>query len=440
MTFPTLALCALFSVCALFASRRIAALSIMAGICYTSISQQIELGGMTFTAIRIILLIATARIMIRGEFRDLKLITIDWLVIVFTSVIILTATIRSGDAQDFIYQLGQSYNIVLSYITFRCFLKTSADLEGFFRGLAFLIMPLAILMIVHSITGENLLPGAVDLSESYVRGGRIRCNGSFLGPITAGIFGATLMPPFVGLYNNSPLRRIAMIGVLSTIAITLASNSSGPLMTLVVGSMGLMFWPLRERMRVVRRGIVAVLICLALIMNAPLWYLPAKLSGLTGGDGWHRSYLMEQAIRHFPDWWLLGTSDTSDWMPYKMAAGGADITNQYISVGINGGLIGLIIFISIIVISFRNLGQAMKDSRTKSLFNEFLLWSFGAVLCAHVVALTSVTYFDQMGIAWWVFLAILSSSSSEVLRDNNIPSVQYRKSQTRLAIHGLGHT
>src|SRR5260221_11153691 len=103
------------------------------------------------------------------------------------------------------------------------------------------------------------------------------------------------------------------------------------------GLLALIFWPLRRDMRSVRWGIVAVLVGLHLAMKVPVWYIFSKMSDLTGGDGWHRSYLIEQFIKHFSDWWFVGTSDTGDWMSTTLADGSADITNQYVAAGIIGG-------------------------------------------------------------------------------------------------------
>jgi hypothetical protein len=427
MSTVCLALTVIFSIGVLFSTRRVAALGVMATVCYITIGHQFVVAGLNLTALRIVLMVGLVRIIIRGELRDLKLNRIDRLLIAFLSVVTLFATLRESKMEVLIYQCGVSYNILLSYFLFRIFLNNCKNVDEFLHSLASLIAPLAIFMIVQSITGTNFLPGSFDLPETYIRGGRIRCQGNFLGPITAGIFGATLMPMFVSILGNSDRHCTAIIGVLSAIAITYTSNSSGPLMAFLTGLMGLVFWQLRERMKMVRWGIVAALLCLIFIMEAPIWYLPAKIGGLTGGDGWHRSYLINQAIRFFPDWWLLGTSETGHWMPYSMSWGGADITNQYILAGIDGGLVGLILFVLIIIFCFKNIGMALRQSRTKAPSKEFFFWCLGSVLFAHVVTFFSVTYFDQMGTVWWAFIGIISSTTSDVLRIDHALQTESRR-------------
>ena len=78
-------------------------------------------------------------------------------------------------------------------------------------------------------------------------------------------------------------------------------------------------------------------------MRDPIWYLPSKMSALIGGGGWHRSYLMDQAIRHIDQWWLAGMplDLTVNWFPY-LVHGAADMTNVYIGFGVDGGLIAML--------------------------------------------------------------------------------------------------
>ncbi len=68
-------------------------------------------------------------------------------------------------------------------------------------------------------------------------------------------------------------------------------------------------------MRAIRWGIVVILLALHAVMKAPVWFLISRLSELTGGSGWYRSALIDAFIRHFDEWWLIGTGYTAHWMP-----------------------------------------------------------------------------------------------------------------------------
>jgi hypothetical protein len=401
------------------APRRWAALAVIAAICYVTQGQQVAVFGFHFTAIRIVLLAGIVRIVTRGESRGLELNGIDRAVLVYPIIIAVLSTIRRGTSQELVYQLGCSYDIVLSYLVFRCLLDGVETVRELLPALAVLILPFALIMAFEGMTGTNLFRsmGGQGWEGAVMREGRYRCVASFRGPITAGIFGASLMPLFVGMAFGSQRRSAAVVGLIAATMITYLSNSSGPLMAFISGIVGLLFWPLRKNMRMVRWGIVVALTSLHFLMKAPVWYLLAKLSSLTGGDGWHRSYLVDQCIKHFFRWWLIGTNDTSDWAATLLAEGGADLTNKYVASAAAGGLAALVVFIVILVRCFRNLGRAMEVARGQSLQTESILWALGAALFAHVVTLFSVTYFDQMGVAWYFLLAAISSSTSDIVRN-----------------------
>jgi hypothetical protein len=402
------------AVCA--APRRLATLLLFAAVCYLTQEQSVIVSGFHFTAIRIVLLAAFIRTIARGELGAPRLTSIDWAVMAYASYSHVVASIRIGAWQE---QIGNAYNVLLSYFVFRSLVSDWDDVKVLLRRLAILIIPLALFMILESETGKSVFSVIGAQQDDFMRQGRFRCRGAFRGSHTAGIFGATLAPLFIGLSFMAGQRRIASVGVIAATAITYSSNSSGPLMAYLSGLVGLLFWPLRREMRPVRWGLVLILVALALVMKAPIWYLAAKISALTGGDGWHRSYLMEQCFRHFSEWWLAGTSDTADWAITQMTWGGADITNMYVCCAAEAGLVSLMLFILILVRCFRGLGAALCAARQAAPQAEGLLWCLGTVLFAHVVTLFSVTYWDQMHVVWWGFLAMISSVTSAIIVDES---------------------
>jgi hypothetical protein len=231
------------------------------------------------------------------------------------------------------------------------------------------------------------------------------------------------MPLFVYLYFRPDQRRVAVAGLLAATAITYTANSSGPLMCFLSGLIGLAVWPLRQKMRRVRWAMVAGLFGLMFLMKAPIWYTLAKVSDFAGGDGWYRSYLMQQCFKHFSDWWLMGTNDTTEWAVTYMPWGGADLCNVYVSIAATEGLASLALFVLILVQCFRKLGLALKAAEEVLPEPIALLWCLGCVLFAHVCTLFSVTYWDQMFVIWWGFLAMISSATSSILAGLTSPEM-----------------
>jgi len=410
-----IALTLIFVVSVLFLPRRLAALGVIASVIYITQGQAYTVAGFHMHAVRIVLLAGIVRILSKGEFRGLKRNKIDWAFMAFAVSVNLVPILRERTSEVAVYRLGCFYDIFLSYWVFRGLLTNWEETEKFFAGLAFLIVPMALEMIQENFTHRSLFESFGGIGELTIREGRPRCQGAFRIGITAGIFGAVLIPVFMALFRFRGRGLAATVGLLSALVITYTSNSSGPLMAALCGFVAWIFWPMRANMRKVRWGIVLVLLSLHLTMKVPVWFIFSKMGALTGGDGWHRSYLIDRFIHFFPDWWLLGTKDTSQWMPTVLADGNADITDLYVAAGINGGLLALVLLIMMLVRCFRYLGLAMRQFRTQGSEAEVFFWGLGGALFAHVVTLFSVTYWDQLYVVLWGTMAIISSVASEAL-------------------------
>jgi len=421
----------LSSVLVLFAPRRWALLGVFLSVCYITQGQAVNVGGFNFFAHRIILLAGLVRILAHGELRCLKFNKIDWVLLAYAIFSNVVTGLRLGVWQE---QVGTGYNILLSYFVFRSLITSWEDVRELVPKLAILIIPLAICMIYESKTGINVFNVMGGQGDEWFREGRVRCIGSFRGPHTSGIFGATMMPLFIWLFLIKKQRWMAVVGLIAATAITYTSNSSGPLIAYLCGIVGLAFWPLRKDMRRVRWGIVASLVGLALVMKAPIWYILAKVSDVTGGDGWYRSYLMEQCFNHISRWWLMGTDNTGDWGATQRPWGGADLCNLYVSCAANAGLAGLILMILLLTRCFSYLGRAMKTAIDSLPESEGLLWVCGCVLFAHVCVLFEVTYFDQFQLLWWGFLAMIASITSDLL--TGAPAIEPMAKVTESTIEG----
>ena len=398
------------------APRLWAAIGVFAGICYVTQGQQIYTLGFHFTAIRIVLLAAFVRCLLRREFKGLTINPIDKALVGYALSLFCIYTIRMASTQAFVYMLGVAYDVLLAYWVFRCLIRSLEEAREFIGRLAFLIVPFAALMLLESLTGHNVFRamGGQGWEQDVIREGRLRCVCSFRGPHSAGIFGATMAPLFVALWFTNGRRMALVLGLAASAIVTFTSNSSGPLTAFVSGWIGLSFWRFRTDMKLVRRGIVATLLLLQLVMKAPVWFIFMKMGGLLGGDGYTRSYVIDQTIRHFSEWWLLGTQNTIRWSDPE-AIGELDLTDQYVAAAITGGLLTLIFYILIFVRCYQGLGAAMRAVREHSPASEALLWCLGATLFAHVMALFTVGYFDQVQVYWWGLVAIISSVSSETV-------------------------
>ncbi len=399
-------------------SRRIAVLGMFGGILYLTQGQQLMVVGFNMFAIRFLELAAFSRILFRREFSFSKLNTLDKLFIVLNIFAAGVYIARSSEGQ--VYQVGIAVDAFLTYFAFRGLITNSAEFRQFCVGSVFLLIPFTVLVMIESITRQNpfsVLGGV--FYGSWIREGRLRCQASFRHPSLLGTLGACMLPFYIGLFLSRIARPLAILGSVCCILIILASNSGGPLNAAAFGMLAWVMWRLRFRMKLVRRSLVVFLIILGLSMKAPIWYILAKMSALTGGDGWHRSYLMDVAFQNLGKWWFAGMpfTDTWDWFPYGIeATGAADITNQFIAYGLTAGLGAMCLFIGMLTVAYKRVGKTVAAARSKfgkNSASEYMTWSLGVILTVHIVNWLGITYFDQTNVLWLLQFAALSSVTDE---------------------------
>jgi hypothetical protein len=399
------------------APRRYALLGVMAATCYVTQGQQVDIAGFHFTTVRLVMLVGIFRSITRSEFKEMAFNPIDKCLVAYVvSTMVIVAINAGGSTNAIVYQLGCSYDILLPYFLFRALFRNYQEIEAFLADLAILIVPFSMFMVMEYRNGDNVFSFFGGVGTMF-RDGHFRAEAAFRSPITAGTVGATLMSLFVGLYLTGRRRPHAVLGILTATIIVICSRSSGPLLAYGSGLLALFFWRWRERMKRVRWAVLITLVSLHLYMKAPVWFLMGHMSDIVGGGGWYRAEIVDQAVNHFSSWWLFGTSDTSTWTVTALVDGAADLTNQFVAAGVRGGLVSLIIFIAVFVRCFRYLGVAMKKMRGIAPDVEILLWALGASLYATVVNFFSVSYFDQVDVFWYLLLAMISSASFAILKE-----------------------
>jgi hypothetical protein len=396
---------------------RAAVNAILAIAAFLPLGQQVVLGGLHFTFFRILMLIGWARLLIKGETRGAKLNRFDKLFMWWALIGFGCSLLRRPDAWAGAECLGALYNDLGVYFLFRFLIKEPGDLIAQLRFLALVAVIVGLAMAWERITHKNpfyVFGGVPEFVGE--REGRFRCQGPFRHPILAGTFAATLFPLMVGLSLQAGQKRwLAFAGIIGTAFGTLVAASSGALLTFVTAAIGFALWPMRYRMHLIRRGIVVLILGLALMMKAPVWYLIARVSELLGGTGWHRSYLIDQALNHFGEWWLIGSSYTAHWGPsgqvLAVDLNNMDITNHYVAQGLHGGALELGLFIAMIVTGFKAIGRALRPG-DDVLMDQKLMWAFGVCLTCNCTALISICYFDQSEVFWLWLLAVLATLST----------------------------
>lgn len=341
--------------------------------------------------------------------------------LVFTLCALLSSIVFSlqwMETQTLIHSLGRLVDILGGYFVLRFLIQDKEDVRRAVKVFAIIAVILAVGMIIEQITHQNIfqLMGGMQ-SAPAERGGWIRSQGAFAVYITAGVFGATLLPLFIWLWSDGTSKVAALLGIVAATVMTVTSHSSTPLLAYAAGVVGLCFWPFRNRMRRFRWGLVIALVALHLVMKAPVWALIARVDLTGSSSGYHRYMLVDNCLRHFSDWWLLGFKNYNDW-GWDMW----DLSNQYVAYALSGGLVTLVLFIMVISLSFGRLGKARKLAEGEPK-EEWFLWCLCAALFSHVVAQFGVGYWDQIQFAWYALLAIICSAISKDI-SSEAPQVQ----------------
>jgi hypothetical protein len=387
---------------------------------YMPLGQMLVIAGFHFQILRILLIVGWCRVWSRKESKDLILTRLDRLFIWWALASLILGTLAKLSPERFFNLCGDGFNAVGTFFLFRCWIREVGEVIAIVRFLAVMITPLALSMVVEKSTAHNIFSVFGGVPEiTVVREGKLRCQGAFMHPILAGTYAATLFPFFVGLwFAGGRDRRRATIGACSAAVVTVAANSSGALLALVFAVIGFACWRIRRHMRLLRWGIVLTVLALAMVMKAPVWYLIARVSDITGGTGWHRAYLIDQAVNHFDEWWLVGTTYTAHWAPagqvLAVDRNNMDITNHYIAEGVHGGILKLGLFIAMIVFGYKTIGRWMKTPAMLKLPQGMFIWSLGVCLLTHCVSFISVCYFDQIITMWYLLLAVISMLASEL--------------------------
>lgn len=401
------------------APRRWALLGALGGVLFLNQAQQINFFGLNLFSTRFIELAGFIRVMVRGEFSFSRMNRLDKIFVVLYVYATVVFVLRSSENQT--NAIGMAVDAFLCYFMFRGLVQTVDDLRWFLRAFAIVLIPYVAIVLIESFTNHNLFTMLEGGNfGSWSRKGRPRCLGSLRHPSLLGTLGASLLPLYIGLAWSKLERKRALLGAVLCALLVWASNSGGPMSCMAVGIVGWLFWKIRTKMQWVRRGAVVMIAALAMTMKAPVWYLLARVSSVSGGDGWHRSRLLDMAFQNLDKWWLAGMPirETQSWFPYVLAlTGGADMTNQFLAFGISSGLLAMILFLVLLTVAFRNLGRTLAMLRfiyPQTTETEYLLWGLGVMLGVHIFNWLGITYFDQTYVFWFMQLATIASLTETV--------------------------
>lgn len=351
--------------------------------------QVVVLGGLHFTVLQILILTVLARMVaFRGSSSRQRFVggfsALDWLVVLWALLELTMFSLQWMDTQALIKGLGDTVVSLGGYLAARFLVPDREAIRRAVKALAVICLIQGLCMVSEQFTHQNVF-SSCGANSPTIRDGHIRSEGS-MGTLYGGTFGGLAIPLFLWLWTERKFRIAACAGFAGATAMVLASHASTSWLAYGATFVGLAFWPLRKQMRLVRWGMVATLVGLHLVMHGPVWSLIEKIDLTGGSSSYHRYMLVDNCIRHFGDWWLIGYKYYGDW-GFDMW----DLCNQFVVAALTGGLVTLIIFVMIYSSSFGAIGTARKRVAGDRA-QEWFLWCLGSVLFAYVVASFGINY------------------------------------------------
>jgi hypothetical protein len=404
--------------------RKYAIAPLLFGVFMIPLGQVVVLAGIHFTVLRILIITGLVR---RAASRQSRFPggfnTIDRLLTFWALSSLIVISLQWMESAAFIKSLGDFLDLLGGYYLVRFLIQDVADVRWAIKVLAAIAVLSSVCMTNEQLTHRNIfgLLGGVSIVPQ-IREGKLRSQAAFAVYIDAGEFGATLIPLLVWLWSDKKSRVAVYLGMAGAVTMILTCNSSTPLLALAAGILGFCFWPLRRQMRLFRWLLVITLTVIHLSMKAPVWALINHIDLTGSSSSYHRYYLVDNFIRHFRDWWLLGYKNYESW-GWDMW----DLSNQYVAVGLTGGLITFVIFIGILSRSFGGLGKARKRVAGNWKL-EWLCWCLGCSLVGHVVGWFGCSYMAQMQMDLFALLAMVSVAINERMQPPAAPVKTFRNS------------
>jgi hypothetical protein len=380
-------------------------------------AQVIVIGSVHLQMLRFLTMFGMARLIYeKYSHKDEPLIgglqAIDRAYIYFTVVSAITFVLLNQEFAAFTNRIGVLFDSFCIYFVLRFLIRDEEEVTRAIKAMVIVACVAAVFMTLEQVLGKNLFGylGGVPLIPT-LREGRLRSQGFFGHALIAGSYGAVLLPLGLWLWLKGGSGKIYGIAcLLATIVITMTSASSTPILALAAGIGAFAFWPVRRQMRWIQWGTVAMLCVLHMIMKGPVWALIDHIDLVGGNSANHRYMLVDQCIRHFWDWWLVGTNDNGNW-GWDMW----DTCNYYVNTAEGAGFLALILLFWLLGRIFQAIGRARAAFEGDN-YKQLMFWCIGAMMFAQCVAYFGIAYFDQAIVAWYGLIAIVVALTSEYMK------------------------
>lgn len=400
ITSPTIIIACVLTVLAISLPRKFFLAPYILCICFVPADQRILIMDLDFTALRILIAAGVVRILLRSEQRNIAWNNFDKLLLGWAMYGAAVHVIRESDMRVLVYNSGRLFDIIGLYWLFRQSIRSWSDINPILKLFAVCAILMVPLVAIELTTGQNpfLYLGRV---HTAVRESGYRCQASFPHSIIFGVFWANLIPIFLGCAIAERRRFLYWLAIAAVVFMVIATRSSTPYGTLAINLVLLLvLFRYRHYGRYIALGLCGLTAAVHVVMNAPVWHLLARINIVGGSTGWHRYHLINETVKHFGEWAMVGTSSTLHW-----GAGMHDITNQYCLEAIRGGLINLVLFVIVLIMAVRTVGRYSLQNIPRN--QRWLAWGICVSILGHCVSFIGVSYFGQIHMLLYLTFAIV---------------------------------
>jgi len=342
---------------------------------------------------------------------------------VLSSLVLATVVycLANPTSDSMVNRGGYFVDTAFVYVCFRLIIRDRRGLVSFVKLAAVLLAPLALLGAVEAASGEYFFVGLAKYcpwarANSLImnpermegRWGFTRAFGPFGHPI---MFGSTfaLFLPLVWMLRREkgiwsfgawPLSALVILGALT-------SMSSGPWVMVVAVLFFMLLASRPNWLKPLFWGTLALMAFVSIVSNRPFYHVLFSYANPLGGAGWHRARLIDAAIDSFGQWWLAGFGGRDPGWGRYVGMAITDITNHYLLVAVQSGLVGLLAFCGMLVVAVRDLLRMVKTARDP--WVVAVAWALFSGLAGLMVVFMSVSLFGQPVSLFYGFLGITAS-------------------------------
>jgi len=315
---------------------------------------------------------------------------------------------------------GFAMDTLFVYLAARLTITNKREILSFAMVSGVILAPLAVLGAVEAVTHRLLFyhltqfrSWRASIIEGPVTGegrwGLTRAMGPFSHPIMFGSYFATFLPLVRMVRYRAGLQR-SMVYILCGLAVIGALSSMSSCSWLMLGTV--VFCLAMERfpgcVKPLARVLVVFTILVEVVSNRHFYHVFGEAINVLGGDWWQRVALVDRAIADFGTWCWIGTGGRDPMWFDPRGADFTDLNNEFLMVGVESGLFGLLAFCVVLVLAFRGLARSYRRTADKTLKSVY--WALGSILVGTIVVWQGVSYFGQPLMLFYCVLGLIGSS------------------------------